>query len=423
MNPDDVPLRQRLLRETLAFMYHNSLYYRDKHGEALTQLASEADFKKLEPLSKGELLDNLWKIRTTDDFPFLVGLSGGTTGERYKNKLAIYPRGREEVEFNRRLFRRQVDEVPRPLALKIINPHHGLLYHDYVPGAIMMPLENQYQFSQVKVLLQSKLQFKDTEERVSIIIGASNYIKLLFCLCARDALLPSLTVRQVFGTGDRLTPRWSQLIGEGLGASITEAYGVSEVVDSISTRCPSCGGNHFLPTVFPELLPIDSLPPNAGFGELALTSLIPTTLQLPLLRYRTGDIARALGHCEHANEEGYEILGRLHDSFTSIDPFVCIPSGVVEDIIDQYPEVGRRVFQAAEHFGLSEEIGLPLFRFELGQGGEVQLILKSSYPLPLLYRDELAQLCSKVKTRLGDEERTGRLKLSGIDLKVSFRSW
>ena len=61
----------------------------------------------------------------------------------------------------------------------------------------MMPLENQYQFSQLRLLLQSRLAFEDAEDRVSVLIGPSNYLKLLFCLCVRDGILPSLAIREV----------------------------------------------------------------------------------------------------------------------------------------------------------------------------------------------------------------------------------
>jgi phenylacetate-coenzyme A ligase PaaK-like adenylate-forming protein len=382
------------------------------------------EFAKLQPLSKTDLLENLWNIRVSNEFPFHVGLSSGTTADEHPGKLSIYLRDRDEVEFNRNLMWRQDIIRPRPLALRLFSAHHGGLFLSSLPGTFMMPIENEYQFSQVKTLLQSELDFKDCDNRVSILIAPSNYSKLLYCLCARDSILSSLAIRQVYGGGDRITPRWRRLLEQGFRAEVVESYGVSEVVSSIAPQCPACGFYHFRQTVFAELVSIEPRSDASNLGEILLTSLLPTTVNFPLLRYRSGDIALDRGHCAEANEVSYEILGRLTDSYVREEPFVCIPSGVVEDIIDDLPWVERRSFQPGESFGLSREIGLPQFRFAKDGTGRVTMALKSSSRFPALHTEALRRDCEEVRRRLVEEEEAaGRVAMSRTRLAVIADTW
>jgi phenylacetate-CoA ligase len=116
--------------------------------------------------------------------------------------------------------------------------------------------------------------------------------------------------------------RWSQEmrseIGERLGITATDNYGLSEIMGpGIAGECQECNGLHINEDHFlVEILNTTTLEPVAEgeIGELVITTL--TKEAFPVIRYRTRDLARFMGGvcpCGRTFVRMSGILGRSDD--------------------------------------------------------------------------------------------------------------
>jgi phenylacetate-CoA ligase len=117
----------------------------------------------------------------------------------------------------------------------------------------------------------------------------------VFALLCRDLGESGIRFRAVFSQGETLSRRQRQLIEEVFSSRVYDSYGHLERTVAIS-QCPA-GSYHVHPDYgFTEFLPLAQQPqtptelsPSDSYVEIVSSSL--HNLAMPLLRYRTGDLA------------------------------------------------------------------------------------------------------------------------------------
>jgi phenylacetate-CoA ligase len=128
----------------------------------------------------------------------------------------------------------------------------------------------------------------------------------------------SLPVRAAFLGAEPMTEKMAQEIEERMGATVYEQYGLSEIIGpGVASACGRSEGMHVWEDHFiPEVVDPESGErlPDGEVGELVLTA--PTKEALPVLRYRTRDLAwltREPCACGRTAARMSRILGRVDD--------------------------------------------------------------------------------------------------------------
>ncbi len=103
-----------------------------------------------------------------------------------------------------------------------------------------------------------------------------------------------LALRSILTSGEGLSPELEQRM-QALGLFSLDHYGITEAGYSVGVECMAQNGYHMRELdLFVEIIqPQDTAPmPNGQYGEVVITTLGRTAM--PLIRYRTGDIAKIL---------------------------------------------------------------------------------------------------------------------------------
>ena len=109
---------------------------------------------------------------------------------------------------------------------------------------------------------------------------------------ARDRGRP-VPMKLLVGGGEGVTPRFRAELERFWDAPLCMTYASTEAATVLGFECPARDGYHV--NEFDFVIEIDR-PDDAGYGEIVFTTINRTVM--PLLRYRTGDIARWLpGRC------------------------------------------------------------------------------------------------------------------------------
>ncbi len=122
------------------------------------------------------------------------------------------------------------------------------------------------------------------------IVSARPEVLELLASHAPSATFSAFGVQLVISSGSALRPETAAKVRQAFGAQLTEAYGLSEF-GVVAVCCRDCGGLHFDdPGLVAEVLDTRDQPtPPGTAGELVLSSTANSAM--PLVRYRTGDIA------------------------------------------------------------------------------------------------------------------------------------
>ncbi len=130
------------------------------------------------------------------------------------------------------------------------------------------------------------------EETAEMANGAHCLVGLpaeILYLCRK---YPALRPKTVLLSADYLPPGLVNALAEEWGCEVYSHYGLTETGYGLAVQCTKRGGHHLrLADFLPEIIdPVTGEPlPLGAEGELVLTSL--RSEALPLVRYRTGDIA------------------------------------------------------------------------------------------------------------------------------------
>lgn len=214
---------------------------------------------------------------------------------------------------------------------------------------------------------------------------------LLTVMRTLDLTPAELSLRRALLVAAPLPQTVRRELAEGLGVSISRAYGITEVMGpGLAFSCEAESGFHFNADHFyPEVVDPESgrpLPPGTE-GELVITTL--STLAFPLLRFRTGDrTALDPAPCPCGRT-----LPRLTGIFGRVDA-ICSVGG-----IKVHPEHLRALLREAlgghlppHSWQVAEEDGLEVL--------DIHLVLDET-----LFSDEvkaLEGLCRTVRRHLQD---------------------
>jgi phenylacetate-CoA ligase len=158
-----------------------------------------------------------------------------------------------------------------------------------------------------------------------------------FCLFLRENGLRLPFLQAVSVTAEALAPAHRQVIEENLGLKVYNWYGSREL-GRIASECACHDGLHINETsVHLEIEPDPALP--EGSGHLIITDLLNRAT--PLIRYRTGDIARFVEGpcgCGRVLRRIAAIEGRLTDLIVLPGgrkvPGVSLTNRVVKDFLE-----------------------------------------------------------------------------------------
>ena len=166
-------------------------------------------------------------------------------------------------------------------------------------------------------------------------------------------------------SGELLSPRQRQKISQVLQCRVIDRYGLAEVGVVAYETTPG-RMLFFDPFGWPEILVLDDhdLPAHAGAatGELVVTNL--KNRMMPLIRYRTGDIAAMA-----ETSEGFvvrELVGRVHDVLDLAGS--KLPTHYVQDVLDRVGGI--------QEFQIERNGGSPVFRLVPEQGADCAGILQ-----------------------------------------------
>jgi hypothetical protein len=412
--------REDLLRKTLAFAHERSSFYREKHGELLLGIQTLDDLRQLAPLTKAEFARNVWHIRTSREFPARIRISSGTSGGDGAPLSLVFTDG-DELEVVAKSLPHHSSTGIRPLVLQLCSVAHGMPLSSGFPGAIMLPLAKSFHARHVLGALGMEFDFDGYERRISGIVGSLESVKLLAMIVSKARRQADASVRHVYVTGDRLTPRWRALLETSFGAAIHDIYGISEAVAAVCSACSECGAFHLPPTVIGELEGPASGPfPQPGdVGRLLVTSLAPFNVMHPLIRYDTGDLVRAAVWCDHDDDFGFEVLGRELRSPAG-GPGARVYDGLVTDVLDDYSFVHHARADGATALGVSMDTGPPAFSLTRVAPRQTEAIVRVT-AAPTLFPAVFEIAAAEIEERIRVEHRSRGLPLEPDSLKVRFQ--
>lgn len=172
----------------------------------------------------------------------------------------------------------------------------------------------------------------------------STLYQLAVHLEARGVRVGQRRAFEIFeSSGEVLSAAQRELIGGVFGCVVVNRYGLAEAgVVAYQADHRRDDMRVFDPVAWPEIIDVDfcaELPRTAGgrTGEFVVTTL--ANRMMPLLRYRTGDIASL-----HETHDGFQlrnVVGRVHDIVELAG--IPVPTHHVKDVLDRIG--GVREFQ------------------------------------------------------------------------------
>ena len=135
-----------------------------------------------------------------------------------------------------------------------------------------------------------------------VIIAAPRQLASLAALLAdwRPAGIRHLALRGILSSAESLPKELADVLGSRYGLLVLDHYGLTETGYGGGVECPAHDGYHLRELdIFMEIVHIESgLPlPDGQEGEIVITTL--ARVAMPLIRYRTGDVAAMLpGPCQ-----------------------------------------------------------------------------------------------------------------------------
>jgi phenylacetate-coenzyme A ligase PaaK-like adenylate-forming protein len=325
--------------------------------------------------------------------PAMLMHSTGTTGRPFRRY-----RSREELDAYREYAQARIEKAndgaagrPRLVFNSIPNSVHGATM-DATGIAYRMSIDFFSEFginNALTVLTDTALFRREGHVPTRTIVGAPNLLVALTALCDQQAIdLADFEIDELYCVSDVLTRRSrAYLSSRWADTQLRDIFSCSESVGS-AVQCADCGGYHYEPIVWPEILDLDTDETvDEGIGELTLTELYPFSQIQPLLRYRTGDIVRRLRCPARPYELAFQPLGRLtacptvHRDGRSR---VLIGGTELREILEDEPEVSREAVMGVQHPLVAQiPLGPPRAAWTVRADGTLDLAVEASFSLGL----------------------------------------
>ena len=286
-------LQSERLQKQIGYVYDNVAPYRtkmDKAGVKPADIKTVEDLKKLPFTEKQDLRDNypygMFAVPMSD--VVRIHASSGTTG-----KQTVVGYTKNDIELWAECAARSIvsvggtkdDFVQVSYGYGLFTGGLGMHYGAEKLGAVTIPASSGNSLRQLEM-------FKDFKTTIAC-LTPSYAISLIELMKESGFTKDDFSLKAgVFGA-EPWTEEMRLEIEKGLGIKAYDIYGLSEILGpSVSCECTFQCGMHVCEDHFiPEIIDPDTLEvlPHGAQGELVFTCI--TKEALPLIRYRTRDIA------------------------------------------------------------------------------------------------------------------------------------
>ncbi len=337
-------LQLKRLKETVKKLYENVPFYRNKFKELKikpTDIKTLEDIRKLPLTTKDDLRNNspFGMMITSLDNCIELHASSGTTGIPITvcytpNDIDVWSEVMARCLSMSGLTKKDIFQNPIPYGT--FTGAFGFHYGAQKVGALVIPSGMGQSERQLKLM-----DYYDT----TFISGVASYAMRLSQVAQEmDVDLEKLKVRNGLFGAEMFTPGLKKRIMNAWDMDVHDIYGLTEMCGpGVSTDCDQHDGlhlweDHFLIEVL-DPITLEPVEPEEE-GEIVLTTL--TKEGMPLLRYRTRDIAKIYDQevcdCGRTHVKHTTIKGRSDDMIiirgTNIYP------GQIESVLMKNQEVG-----------------------------------------------------------------------------------
>jgi phenylacetate-CoA ligase len=337
-------LQLKRLKETVKKLYENVPFYRNKFKELKikpTDIKTLEDIRKLPLTTKDDLRNNspFGMMVTSLDNCIELHASSGTTGIPITvcytpNDIDVWSEVMARCLSMSGLTKKDIFQNPIPYGT--FTGAFGFHYGAQKVGALVIPSGMGQSERQLKLM-----DYYDT----TFISGVASYAMRLSQVAQEiDVDLEKLKVRNGLFGAEMFTPGLKKRIMNAWNMDVHDIYGLTEMCGpGVSTDCDQHDGlhlweDHFLIEVL-DPITLEPVEPEEE-GEIVLTTL--TKEGMPLLRYRTRDIAKIYDQevcdCGRTHVKHTTIKGRSDDMIiirgTNIYP------GQIESVLMKNQEVG-----------------------------------------------------------------------------------
>ena len=341
-NLHDIQLKN--LKKTVKNVYQNNSFYKNKFDESgikPSDIKTLNDIRKLPFTTKDDLREHAPFGFLTSPFDNYCELhaSSGTTGIPItvcytRNDIEVWAEVMARCLSMSGLTKKDVFQNPIPYGT--FTGAFGFHYGAQKVGALVIPTGQGQSERQLKIM-----EYYGT----TFISGVASYVTRLSQVADEIGInLKKLKVKNGLFGAEMFTPGLKKRIVDSWSIDVHDIYGLTEMCGpGVSTDCDQHEGLHLWEDHFLlEVLDPDTLEPVdvEEEGELVLTTL--TKEGMPILRYRTRDIAKIydqkICECGRTHVKHSTIKGRSDDMLiirgTNIYP------GQIESVLMRYEEVG-----------------------------------------------------------------------------------
>ena len=337
-------LQLKRLKETVKKLYENVPFYQNKFKELKikpTDIKTLEDIRKLPLTTKDDLRNNspFGMMTTSLDNCIELHASSGTTGIPITvcytpNDIDVWSEVMARCLSMSGLTKKDIFQNPIPYGT--FTGAFGFHYGAQKVGALVIPSGMGQSERQLKLMDYYGTTF---------ISGVASYAMRLSQVAQEiDVDLKKLKVRNGLFGAEMFTPGLKKRIMNAWDMDVHDIYGLTEMCGpGVSTDCDQHDGlhlweDHFLIEVL-DPITLEPVEPEEE-GEIVLTTL--TKEGMPLLRYRTRDIAKIYDQevcdCGRTHVKHTTIKGRSDDMIiirgTNIYP------GQIESVLMKNQEVG-----------------------------------------------------------------------------------
>jgi hypothetical protein len=369
------------LQATLSYVVANIPYYRSAVRSLDANLAL-SDFPVINGQTIADRLHDFYHLSTVPDF---LLTSGGTSGSA--TKIIVLDYREMDAGFCARMglpsldleYEQRLDpEAFAGLALILIDNQHGFVLP---PGhgrpVVMLPLEVGRHFELVVRVLKEGFIVGGRRLPIVQLFASITKLRVLTDYCeARGISVEAFSIERIVSLAFFASAKAKERLSRYWQAKVTDAYGLTEFLGTVSLRCEDCGGFHLPASVHSEFLSLDQgRPIEAGAAELVLTTLLPYRVAMPLVRYATGDVIDVLPWCPSARAAGFTLCGRRGTVIcTSSRPYrVLLSAFEVIDALEQIDSEHGHIVAYDEQVPTVMSWGLAAPVPNFGRSGYAQL--------------------------------------------------
>jgi len=187
--------------------------------------------------------------------------------------------------------------------------------------------------------------------RPNVLISSPSFAAALTLEAKKLELKYSLEA--IFLGGEMLTPEQKREFQAYWGAQVFDTYGMTEIGGGQAISLPGCGNLHLNGLqLYTEIVDVHSGQP-VEQGELVFTTLAREGM--PLLRYRSGDLAR-WAHCADWPLGAIQVLGRADDLLVVGD--MGLYASVLAEAVSHAPGATGRMCAILQKDGLLDRLKL-----------------------------------------------------------------